>query len=118
MKTNFQFYKHYKLPITLNPLQYGKLIFNTNNIFISSVTPRTLVIIKHNEEFNDVKFFRDGDLIFTYKDFKTNENSFNRLLEYNKFIFENSILIQIEKTIILAINSTTLLTLYITKWQT
>jgi len=27
---NYQNYKHYKLPITINPLEYGKLIKNKN----------------------------------------------------------------------------------------
>jgi hypothetical protein len=50
--TNFQFYKHFKIPITLNPLNYGKLIYNTNNIFIISITPRTLSVIIQDKEFN------------------------------------------------------------------
>jgi hypothetical protein len=100
---NFQFYKHFKLPITINPLNYGKLIFNQNNIYISSITPRTLTLITQNKDFNDIKFYRDGDLIFTYKDHIISDNLFIRTLNNYKFTFENNILINIEKTIILLI---------------
>lgn len=111
MKTNFQFYKHFKLPIALNPLNYGNVIYNKNNIYIISVTPRTIVVINQLESFNEIKFYRDGIWLFTYKDFKTNGNSFYRILDNNKFIFENNILIKIEKTIIVIIFISLILTL-------
>src|SRR5712675_266629 len=81
MTNIFQNYKHYKLPISLNPLEYGKLMLKINNIFIISVGTRTIAILTQYKDFNDVKFFRKGDLIFNYKDHKINENTFIRLIE-------------------------------------
>jgi len=95
MTNNFQNYKHYKLPITINPLEYGKLILNKDNIFIISITPRTILVITQYKDFNDIKFYRDGDLIFNYRDHKINENTFIRSLEDQKFTFENNKLISI-----------------------
>jgi hypothetical protein len=81
--TKYQNYKHYKLPITMNPLEYGKLMLKNAelNMFISSITPKTIAIITQNEQFNDVKFFRDGVFIFNYKDYIINDNTFIRNLE-------------------------------------
>jgi len=95
MTNNFQNYKHYKLPITINPLEYGKLILNKDNIFIISITPRTILVITQYKDFNDIKFYRDGDLIFNYRDHKINENTFIRSLEDKNFTFENNKLISI-----------------------
>jgi len=86
MTNNFQNYKHYKLPITINPLEYGKLILNKDNIFIISITPRTILVITQYKDFNDIKFYRDGDLIFNYRDHKINENTFIRSLEDQKLL--------------------------------
>ena len=108
--TQYQNYKKYKLPITLNPLEYGKLLLKLDNIYIISVTAKAVAIITKFNEINEIKFFREGDLIFSYKDYKIDDNQFIRTLNNNKFIFKDNILI--EKTIILVviiINSTTLL---------
>jgi hypothetical protein len=115
--TKYQNYKHYKLPITINPLEYGKLIFKLDNIFIIYVTSFTIAVITKFDEFNEVKFFRKGDLDFIYKDHIIDENTFVRSLDSRKFTFKNNQLINTIKTIIQPIimaiitilNSTTLL---------
>ena len=115
--TKYQNYKHYKLPITINPLDYGKLIIKINNIYIIHITTFTLVVITQLEDFNEVKFFRDGNLAFTYSDHKIDNETFVRSLDSRKFTFKNNQLINTIKTIIplviIAIitflNSTTLL---------
>jgi hypothetical protein len=96
----YQNYNHYKLPITINPLEYGKLILKIDNIYIINITPKTITVITQFEEFNEVKFFREGDLAFTYKDHKINENTFIRSLANKKFTFKNNELIQTVNTII------------------
>jgi len=103
MTIKFQNYKHFKLPITINPLEYGKLIFKNNNIYIINITPKTIAVINQLDEFNEVKFFRDGDQIFSYKDHKINENTFVRSLANKKFIFKNNVLVETQNTIIRAI---------------
>ena len=100
MTINYQNYKHYKLPITMNPLEYGKLIFKNDNIFIIQITIRTIAVITQNGEFNEVKLFKEGDLAFSFKDHKINENTFIRSLANTKFTFKNNVLIETQNTII------------------
>jgi hypothetical protein len=92
----YQNYRHYKLPITINPLEYGKLIIKIDNIYILSITPKAIAILTQFNDFNEIKFYREGDLIFSYKDFKTNDNEFIRILDNKKFTFKDNILKNIE----------------------
>jgi hypothetical protein len=91
----YQNYKHYKLPITITPLEYGKLIFKTDNIYIIQITVRTIAVLTQFTDFNEVKFYKEGDLVFIYKDHKTNENTFVRSLNSKKFTFSNTKLVNI-----------------------
>lgn len=91
----YQYINHYKLPITINPLEYGKLIFNKDNINIIQITSLTIAVIFEYNDFNEVKIYRDGDFKFEYRDHKINENRFIRSLEDKKFTFENNELISI-----------------------
>lgn len=132
MTIKYQNYKHYKLPISINPLEYGKLIFKTDNIYIIQITSRTVSVISQYEDFNEVKFFKEGDLAFIYKDHKLDDNTFTRTLNNKKFTFKNNELILIDihsqKSIILVIsvlkpsynnikiNSTTIL-IILHKWK-
>ena len=99
---NYQNYKHYKLPITINPLEYGKLIFKTDNTYIIQITKHTIGLIIKFDQFNEVKFFKDGDLVFTYKDHLIDDNTFVRSLETKKFTFTKNKLVNINtnKTIL------------------
>jgi hypothetical protein len=99
----YQNYKHYKLPITINPLDYGKLIFKNDNIFIIQITAKTIALITQFEELNEVKFFKEGDLVFIYKDHKIDENTFVRTLENKKFTFNNNKLVNTKISINLPI---------------
>src|SRR6267142_2031242 len=76
----FQNYRHYKLPITMNPLEYGKLIYNNINIFIVQINTTNIALISQYDLFNEIKLFREGDFIFEYKDHKIDDNSFIRSL--------------------------------------
>jgi len=98
----YQNYSHYKLPITIIPLEYGKLIIQIKNIFVVQFNETNIFLINQYDELNKIKFFRKGELIFEYKDVKINENTFNRNLENNKFTFKNNTLISEmrEKTIV------------------
>ena len=79
----------------MNPLEYGKLIYQNDNIYIIHVTLRTVAVLTQFTDFNEVKFYKDGDLVFSYKDHKTNENTFVRSLDTRKFTFSNNKLINI-----------------------
>jgi tRNA(His) 5'-end guanylyltransferase len=86
----FQNYQHYKLPITMNPLEYGKLIIKIDNLFILQVNRTNIVLITQSDEFNIIKLYKEGDLIFEYKDHKTTDNTFVRSLYNKNFTFKNN----------------------------
>src|ERR1700677_1802820 len=93
----YQNYSHYKLPITMDPLKYGKLIEQVGNKYIITLTTPTniAVITKINNE-NFVKIFRKGELMFEYKEFKKTEFSFVRTIQDQRYTFENYKLISTE----------------------
>jgi len=91
--TKFQIYSHYKLPITTDPLKFGKLIDQTNNKFIIQLTTKNVAVINHYEKENFVRIFKNGDLILEFKDKLINENSFIRTLNDTRFLFENDKLV-------------------------
>src|SRR6266566_3140114 len=76
----YQNYQHYKLPITLNPLKYGKLILNIGKQFVIQVNRTNIALITQFDNLNHVIFIRN--------------------LNNKKFTFENHILTLVEKPII------------------
>lgn len=74
----YQTYKYFKLPITMNPLNYGKLILNLEkvNLRISQINPTNLALILQHEKINHVKIFHKGDFVFEYKDHLIDDNTF------------------------------------------
>lgn len=125
----YQNHRHYYLPITINPLEYGKLIFKIGNTFIVQINKTNIVIINQYETLNNVKLFSKGDFIFEYKDHKQGENQFIRSIDNKRFTFENHKLVSTDISVIriillthklnkkLLINSTTILYLYTLKWK-
>jgi hypothetical protein len=100
----YQNYSHYKLPITMDPLKYGKLIINIGKQFVIQVNRTNIALITQFDNLNHVKLFKEGDFIFEYKDIKSNDDIFIRSLNNNKFTFENQILTLVEKPIIRVIH--------------
>lgn len=98
---SYQYYYHHKLPITINPLEYGKLIEQVGNKFTIQVNRTNIAIITQFEEFNEVKLFKEGDLVYEFKDHKIDENTFVRCIQNKKFTFKNNelVLLTIDKTI-------------------
>lgn len=94
--TKFQIYSHYKLPITVNPLKYGKLLDQSNNKFIIQLTTKNVAVINHYDKENFIRIFKNGDLVLEYRDKFINENSFIRSINDTKFIFDNDKLISTE----------------------
>jgi hypothetical protein len=97
----YQNYSHYKLPITINPLEYGKLILKILdlNLFVVQINKTNVVVIKQIDNLNKVKLFKSGDFLFEYTDLKVSENSFVRTINNRKFTFNKSMLSSIEKII-------------------
>lgn len=88
-----QIYSHYKLPITMEPLKYGKLLDQINNNFIMQLTTKNIAIIKQQEKENYVRIFKNGDLVLEFRDKSVQEKSFIRYLNNTRFLFENDKLI-------------------------
>jgi hypothetical protein len=89
----FQIYSHFKLPITKDPLNFGKLIDQTNNKFIIQLSTKNIAVINNNEKENFVRIFKNGDLVLEFRDKFTSESSFTRYINDKRFLFENSKLI-------------------------
>lgn len=88
-KHQFQNYKHYKLPVTLNPLEYGTLIkfYKESNEYLVQITPLTQSNIKVKESENLVEIIKSGHIILIYQDRKINNTSFERIIGNNKYIY-------------------------------
>jgi hypothetical protein len=95
----FHNYKHYRLPITINPLEYGKLIYQNINFFVIYMNTRNLALVDQHELHNQVKIYTNGELIFEYKDHKIDDNTFIRSIDENKFTFKNNKLIEVNKIV-------------------
>lgn len=91
----FQNYKHYKLPITMNPLEYGKLIIKIDNVIVSQINRTNIALITQFDDLNNIKIFKEGDFLFEYSDHRINDNNFIRSLFNKKFSFENNELVKI-----------------------
>jgi len=86
----YQNYKYYKLPITIKPLKYGKLIVNVDSMFVVQINKTNIALIHEFEKINKVKIFKEGDLIFEYSDHKLEDGTFIRVIDNKKFRFENN----------------------------
>lgn len=60
------------------------------------INKTNIVIIEHNEDFNEIKLYREGDLVIEYKDHKLSNNTFVRTIENKKYTFKNSELTHVE----------------------
>lgn len=85
----------------MDPLKYGKLIEQINNKFYIQINKTNLAIITQENGINLVKFYREGDLVYNYKDIKIDNFSFERYLDNKKFTFKNNelILLTIDKSV-------------------
>lgn len=97
----YQNYQHHKLPITMNPLEYGKLIKQNGNEFWVQVNRTNTAIINQFELFNKVELFREGDLVYKYEDHKVDDNTFIRTLNNKQFTFKDNklVLLAIDKSV-------------------
>lgn len=93
MNINYQNYLHYKLPITMNPNDFGNVIEVINNKYIVQLHTNNVAIIKPLVDENFVRIFRKGELMFEFKDKKIFENTFIRTILDTKFTFKDGKLI-------------------------
>ena len=89
-KTQFHNYQHHKLPITMNPLEYGKLITQIGNEYIIQINKTNVVKIIQEGITNKVELFRSGILTYIWTDARIDDNTFSRILGRKEFIFKNN----------------------------
>nr|YP_009487206.1 hypothetical protein [Russula abietina]AWB36108.1 hypothetical protein [Russula abietina] len=92
----YQNFSHYKLPITMDPLKYGKLLDETNQKFIIQLTTKNIAVIKQYPKENFVRIFKNGELVLEFRDKFLSENLFKRSIYDTIFTFENEKLIKTE----------------------
>jgi hypothetical protein len=90
----FQNYKNNNLPISMNPLDYGRLIFQNKidsgiNYIIKNDKGETITFNKF-DLYNEVEFFKSGISLVKFKDVFINENKFMRIIDNKKYYFENN----------------------------
>jgi hypothetical protein len=91
--TSYPKYPRLKLPITMDPLNYGKLMKNIGNIFIMQVTQKNIAIITQKDDVNEVEFFISGELKYKYTDKKENNSIIIRTIENKQFTFRDGKLV-------------------------
>jgi hypothetical protein len=97
----YQYFHHHKLPITMNPLEYGKLIKQIDKIFWVQINKTNTAIINQFNDYNKVEFFKEGDLIYEYKDHKIDDSTFIRSILNKHYTFKDKKLavLTIDKTV-------------------
>jgi DNA polymerase elongation subunit (family B) len=82
------------------PLEYGILIDRIDNKYWIQVNKTNVAIIIKEENTNLVKFFREGILIYEYRDISIDNQTFIRNLGNKQFIFKNNelVLLTIDKS--------------------
>jgi len=95
--TQYQYYQHYKLPITFDPFKYGSVISTEGQKVYVQVTPLTLAIISQADNKNMVDIYKDGQLILQYVDTLNNNETFTRELGSNTYHYSSDGEIQLLK---------------------
>lgn len=69
----------YKLPVTMDPIKYGKMIYfdKSTNTYLIQVTDKTIAQIKVEEYKNNVEIIKEGNPIIKYTDTLTDTTSNN-----------------------------------------
>nr|YP_009739387.1 DNA polymerase 2 [Tricholoma terreum]QIC20231.1 DNA polymerase 2 [Tricholoma terreum] len=88
-EVKYQNYYHFKFPITMDPLKYGKLLFKTDKIYFVQMINKNIAIIDMGDKINKVRLFKEGDLIYEWIDKYIDESTFIREIGKNKFTFAN-----------------------------
>jgi hypothetical protein len=85
----YQHYHHFKLPITMDPLKYGKLLHKTDKTYFIQLINNNIAIIDIIDKMNSVKLFKKGELKFEWIDKYIDESSFIRDIGPKTFTFVN-----------------------------
>src|SRR5882757_3634212 len=82
-----------KVPISLNPLDYGKLskslnIENGQGFILQNHNGETIIFSKFNK-LNEIEYLKNGNSLIKIKDQIISENKFIRIIDNKKYYFEN-----------------------------
>jgi hypothetical protein len=82
-----------KLPISMNPMDFGKLsetvnIENRKLYILQNITGEIIMFSKF-EEFNEVVYSKNGITLVKFKDEIISEDKFVRTIDNKKYYFEN-----------------------------
>lgn len=88
--------KHFRLPISMNPLDFGKVIFKNDEITIVQAPNQNLFIFHQDEVINSVSLFKFGLLQINFVDKKLSSDTFVRTVNKNIYTFTNGVLIRSE----------------------
>lgn len=87
---NSQTYYNFNLPITFDPLHYGKLIHKTNNIYFMQLKNNNIAIIETKDKMNKIKLVKDGTIVYEWIDKFIDSSTFIRQIGKNKYTFVNN----------------------------
>ena len=82
----------FKLPITLDPLTYGKIKMNISNHYLVRIDKNLDAKIVVDGDINRVTILRDGEPVLNYTDKKVSNNSFERTIGRNVYLYEDNLL--------------------------
>ncbi len=88
-ENQYQNYKHYKIPNTMDPYKYGDVIYHdqNQNIFIVQVGHFNQAVIKQTPTGNHVDIYNKGQLILSYEDRYLSDDRFERSIGKNIYLF-------------------------------
>jgi hypothetical protein len=89
---SYQSYGKSQLPISMDPLDFGKVVdkikLEYNTIYIIHTEKGESITFIEFKDHNEIKISKSGDILLTFKDMKL-DSGFMRIIDYNKFYFEN-----------------------------
>jgi|ERR1700747_1594325 len=90
---SYQTYGGFQLPISMNPLEFGKLANKIESEYktiyiVHNDKGQTITVIEF-KDYNEIKISKLGNTLLTFKDIKS-DSGFIRIIDNKKFYFENS----------------------------
>ena len=82
----------FKLPVTLDPLAYGKIKMNVGTHYLVRIDKNLDAKIVVDGDINRVTILRDGEPVLNYTDKKVSNNSFKRTIGRNVYLYEDNLL--------------------------
>jgi len=89
LNVNYVILNEMKLPISTNPLDFGKLIKQLDNNYFLQYEKGITITINKSDDNNDIEFFKNGNSLIKFQDQIISENKFIRVIDNKKYYFEN-----------------------------